>query len=348
MNEKGAHSDEDDFTESQELVNSVIPFLTVAKDPVAVAIDHSNTFIEREYKDGVQAYAKLAGREWTYYVKTLSVNIGRPPDTISRLSVEAGAQSSPFPDYDDTTKIHIDLGPSKVISRLHAELFFDMKDEKWHIIVNGRNGVRVNEMTVRRGQRTSLSSGDVIEIGGTQMMFVLPEERAVIHHTFIERAQALANGEDPDRWNNQPHAHPESMAYTQRPTSSQHLPVSTRGTLGQVPLAPAPPDFKRQSTPASPPVADAGQRPKQPPAYNRGLLLESTEEIDYSLDSAKDLKPPFSYATLISQAILSSSEEKLTLASIYQWIQEQYAFYRHSSSGWQVRTHQRPFTCRYR
>jgi hypothetical protein len=112
VNEEGAHSDEDDFTESQELVNSVIPFLTVAKDPVAVAIDHSNTFIEREYKDGVQAYAKLAGREWTYYVKTLCEH-RTSPDTISRLSVEAGAQSSPFPDYDDTTKIHIDLGPSR-------------------------------------------------------------------------------------------------------------------------------------------------------------------------------------------------------------------------------------------
>ena len=337
MKEEDDPSDEDDLAESQEIVDSVIPSLAVAKDSVSVAIDHANTFIEKEYKDGVQAYAKLAGREWTYYVKTLSVNIGRPPDTMSRQSVEVGAQSSPFPDHEDTTKIHIDLGPSKVISRLHAELFFDMKDGKWHIIVNGRNGLKVNEMTVRRGQRTSLSSGDVIEIGGTQMMFVLPGEKAVIHHIFIDRAQALANGEEPDKWNNQvPHAHPESTAYAPRPESSQGFPINSRGNLGHVPLAPAPPDYKRHSTPASPRVPDAGNRPKQSPSYNRGFMLESTEDIDYSLDSAKDLKPPFSYATLISQAILSSSEEKLTLASIYQWIQEQYAFYRHSSSGWQV------------
>jgi hypothetical protein len=65
------------------------------------------------------------------------------------------------------------------------------------------------------------------------------------------------------------------------------------------------------------------------------MMMESTEEIDYSQDSAKDLKPPYSYATMIAQAIFSSEEEKLTLSSIYQCIMEKYAFYRHSQSGWQ-------------
>ena len=83
--------------------------------------------------------------------------------------------------------------------------------------------------------------------------------------------------------------------------------------------------------------ADLDVRPKQSPAYNRGMMLESTEEIDYSLDSAKDLKPPYSYATMIGQAILASDEEKLTLNNIYTWIMDKYAFYRHSQSGWQVR-----------
>ena len=65
--------------------------------------------------------------------------------------------------------------------------------------------------------------------------------------------------------------------------------------------------------------------------------MESTQDIDYSKDAAKDLKPPFSYATMIAQAIFSSEEEKLTLSNIYAWISERYAFYRHSNSGWQVR-----------
>ena len=65
------------------------------------------------------------------------------------------------------------------------------------------------------------------------------------------------------------------------------------------------------------------------------MMVESTEEIDYSLDSAKDLKPPLSYATMIGQAIMNSDEEKLTLNNIYGWIMEKYAFYRHSQTGWQ-------------
>jgi hypothetical protein len=70
--------------------------------------------------------------------------------------------------------------------------------------------------------------------------------------------------------------------------------------------------------------------------YGRGMMMQSNQEIDYSRDSSKDLKPPFSYATMIAQAIFSSEEEKLTLSNIYSFIAEKYAFYRHSNSGWQV------------
>ena len=67
--------------------------------------------------------------------------------------------------------------------------------------------------------------------------------------------------------------------------------------------------------------------------------MESTQEIDYSRDAAKDLKPSYSYATMIAQAIFSSEEEKLTLSNIYAYIVDKFAFYRHSNSGWQVREH---------
>lgn len=38
-------------------------------------------------------------------------------------------------------------------------------------------------------------------------------------------------------------------------------------------------------------------------------------------------KPPYSYATLISMAIFSSAEKKLTLAEIYQWISQKFLWY---------------------
>jgi hypothetical protein len=47
-------------------------------------------------------------------------------------------------------------------------------------------------------------------------------------------------------------------------------------------------------------------------------------------------RPPFSYASLIAQAILSSPERRLTLRGIYQWLMEQYpALYRPHDSSWQ-------------
>jgi hypothetical protein len=48
------------------------------------------------------------------------------------------------------------------------------------------------------------------------------------------------------------------------------------------------------------------------------------------------LKPPYSYAQLIGMAILRAPKRQLTLAQIYKWISETFAFYRKSQdSGWQ-------------
>ncbi|KAK4509389.1 uncharacterized protein ATC70_007740 [Mucor velutinosus] len=46
-------------------------------------------------------------------------------------------------------------------------------------------------------------------------------------------------------------------------------------------------------------------------------------------------KPPYSYATIIGHAILTSKERKLTLHDIYVWITENYPFYSNDTQGWQ-------------
>ncbi|MGH0120422.1 UNVERIFIED_CONTAM: hypothetical protein FKN15_054758 [Acipenser sinensis] len=45
-------------------------------------------------------------------------------------------------------------------------------------------------------------------------------------------------------------------------------------------------------------------------------------------------KPPFSYATLISQAIKSTPRGRMSLNDIYSWICEQYPFYKNTGAGW--------------
>jgi hypothetical protein len=67
--------------------------------------------------------------------------------------------------------------------------------------------------------------------------------------------------------------------------------------------------------------------------------MDSNEHIDYASDAFKDIKPPCSYATLISQAILSSERKKLSLSHIYEWIQSRFSYYRHLEEGWKVTTY---------
>ncbi|KAI2792736.1 hypothetical protein POX_b02778 [Penicillium oxalicum] len=305
---------EQDPSAQQDLVDLVISYLNIPREELRVSRDHSNA--KTENKQSIQAYAKIAGRNWTYYVKTLHVNIVQPRGYRGRALPE----------------VHVDLGPSKFVSRLHAEIFYDGEETPaWHIRVNGRNGVRLNNMILKRGADAILHCGDIIEVANCQMMFVTPGDDANIHPSFVERAQRIASGQEPDpatqAWEASQPAHPSASQATEpaRPSSS-----------GGPSLAPAPQFLKRQVTPPPRSPDTAGQRTaKQSPLYNRGMMMESTEEIDYSKDSAKDLKPPYSYANLIAQAIFSSEEEKLTLNSIYNWIMDRYAFYRHSQSGWQ-------------
>ncbi|KAL0089446.1 fork head domain-containing protein [Phycomyces blakesleeanus] len=50
----------------------------------------------------------------------------------------------------------------------------------------------------------------------------------------------------------------------------------------------------------------------------------------------KRRRPPFSYSSLIAQAILESKEERMALRDIYNWITEKYpALYNAQDTGWQ-------------
>lgn len=300
----------------------------MSKEPIVASSEYSNDKVQNNSPHKVSAYAKIAGRDWTYFVREQSVNFGRPPDDRPAVN---GA-SSPIADLKDVLPVHIDLGPSKIVSRHHASIFYDadfpVDEGGWHVRVNGRNGVRVNNILVKKGLRKQIKSGDIVEIAGSQMMFVTPGDKVQIDQAFIDRAKALAGGEEVPPYH--------------VPSEPPKHDVASGATPNFPSLAPAPPDFRRETTP---PQYDGGKNQrgvfdsKMPmsPMYGRGMLMESTQEIDYSRDSAKDLKPPFSYATMIAQAIFSSDEEKLTLSNIYSFIADKYAFYRHSNSGWQVR-----------
>ncbi|KAI5283519.1 transcription factor, partial [Ascosphaera atra] len=76
-------SDDDDSMQvNQELVESVIATLgvaTVDNEPVTIGAmnKYGNYKTQQEQTESVKAYAKIAGREWTYFMKKLSITIGR-------------------------------------------------------------------------------------------------------------------------------------------------------------------------------------------------------------------------------------------------------------------------------
>lgn len=57
---------------------------------------------------------------------------------------------------------------------------------------------------------------------------------------------------------------------------------------------------------------------------------------DCSASDGHDIKPAYSYAHLITFAINSSPEKRMTLSEIYQWICDKYPYYQIAGNGWKV------------
>lgn len=292
---------------------------------VQASKDHSNARLSGE--DGINAYGKIVGHGWTFYVKKTTINVGRssdPPQPVDPDNLE---------DF-----IHIDLGPSKMISRRHAMVFFSEQYEggKWILKVRGRNGVRLNMAPVPLDGIRPLGSGDVLEIGGIEMMIVLPEQEPLrIHQSYLRRA-GLSDKDIPAPADDARANHPSSMAG--RPSSSQSSHQAKQARNQQQAIAPAPPNYKRPGTPPS--VRNKTQSvtgPSPTRGGTAGSMMLSTNDMDLSLDEHKGIKPQYSYAQMITQAIMSTAEEKLNLNGIYTYIMSNYAYYRHQQpSGWQV------------
>lgn len=267
--------------------------------PVQASKDHSNAIHEAN-GDGVKAYAKIAAQDWTYYITKLNVNIGRAPEP-----------SHGGPSSNDSAQgaVHIDLGPSKMVSREHASISFNSKDEIWVLYVKGRNGAKVDGQPVKPQTSHPLTSGEVVEIGNVEMMFVLPSELSAlhVHPLFLQRC---GRGTD-------------------TPKAAQPRQYG--------PGTPAKVDLKRPGTPTSSQDHSTATITKSPVAASTPGGLLGASGVDLSLDDNQHIKPQYSYAQMITQAILNAPDGKLNLNGIYNFIMSSYSYYRHQhAAGWQV------------
>nr|XP_020480227.1 forkhead box protein P2-like [Monopterus albus] len=64
------------------------------------------------------------------------------------------------------------------------------------------------------------------------------------------------------------------------------------------------------------------------------LVYSLSSENEYELYKNSDVRPPFTYATLIRQAIMEASDMQLTLNEIYNWFTRTFAYFRRNTATW--------------
>ncbi|KAJ6539064.1 hypothetical protein B0H19DRAFT_1269423 [Mycena capillaripes] len=120
---------------------------------------------ETSAAEKISAYYSLVFPTVTFYVRTLSVTIGR------RCSPNATLATSSAP---DNTPVDVDLGALKSVSRLHAKIEYDQEEDRFVLLVVGRNGAWVDGVWSASGTRAPLGERSQIQIASRTFHFVLP------------------------------------------------------------------------------------------------------------------------------------------------------------------------------
>lgn len=276
------------FEDEQEMINAVTSTLQIPEEQTNVSKMYANG---KNNATEVQAYAKIAGRDWTYYVKSLAVSIGRNTETSNGSNTFNGPL------------IDIDLGPAKIVSRQHATITYNLDLRCWELKVLGRNGARIDGQKINVGSLdvNALHSGAILDVGGTQMMFILPDAPPVVAPKMLEKALAKYN--EINRGNGGKRQRAFSGAFNNGGHRSYHV-------------------YENILLNHSPSSVSA-------------TSLQHNLDEDLSKEESKDIKPPYSYATMITQAILSDPHGVMSLSDIYNWISDHYAYYKFSKTGWQ-------------
>lgn len=110
----------------------------------ATVVNTVEDVAQEHLSDRISAYYSLVFPNFTYYLQTLNVTVGR------RCIPANTASSSENPQVD------VDLGPLKSVSRLHARIEYDEEEERFVLVVVGRNGAWVDGVWSGSGSRVPL------------------------------------------------------------------------------------------------------------------------------------------------------------------------------------------------
>ncbi|KXS21092.1 hypothetical protein M427DRAFT_51371 [Gonapodya prolifera JEL478] len=202
--------------------------------------------------------------------------------------------------------VDVDLGPlteSKTVSRVHARIQYNYRLGKFELAVYGKNGAFLTS-----------NAGD----NGEEQVFVGKGETAIglDHRTRIQIGDVgflfllPTPTQVPPKVPNDIWAS-NDIARTNSRAGKRPLPVD--GTASQSLLA------------------NAEKRPRISARRETPQLSQEMEEEEVTTYR----RPPYPYSQLISMAINSCEEKKMTLNTIYNWICTNYPYFKMGQTGWQ-------------
>uniref|UniRef100_A0AAY5KNJ1 Fork-head domain-containing protein n=1 Tax=Esox lucius TaxID=8010 RepID=A0AAY5KNJ1_ESOLU len=137
----------------------------------------------------------------------------------------------------------------------------------------------------------------------------------------------------------EPKPSPKPLNLVSSVTMSKNLPSVSPPNLPQTPTTPSAPVTPMSQVPQVPSLLSAANVPSMGAMRRRhsdkySMQLSSEIAPNYEFYKNADVRPPFTYATLIRQAIMEASDMQLTLNEIYSWFTRTFAYFRRNAATW--------------
>uniref|UniRef100_A0A4W4F5R8 Forkhead box P2 n=1 Tax=Electrophorus electricus TaxID=8005 RepID=A0A4W4F5R8_ELEEL len=137
----------------------------------------------------------------------------------------------------------------------------------------------------------------------------------------------------------EPKPSPKPLNLVSNITMSKNLPSVSPPNLPQTPTTPTAPITPLSQMPQVPSVLSPASVPSMGAMRRRhsdkySMPLSSEIAPNYEFYKNADVRPPFTYATLIRQAIMDSKDMQLTLNEIYSWFTRTFAYFRRNAATW--------------
>ncbi|KAI0796476.1 hypothetical protein C8Q75DRAFT_729396 [Abortiporus biennis] len=269
---------------------------------------HNDRPIQEPLPEKISAYYSLVFPNFTYYIQTLNVIIGR------RCTPPAAASSS------EHTQVDVDLGSLKSVSRLHAKIEYEEDEERFVLHVLGRNGAWVDGVWSGSGSKVPLGDRSQIQIASRTFHFVLPPPPAP---------------EDSPS--------PSSHSSSGNRPRSPSVDITSISPPSSIPSCSPPPAAVTTPLPKIPPlsVSESLPQPQLPNSNSIRAKLNPKKRKKAEVDAPVLLKPEdippkpqLTYAQLCYRAIKGLSGRG-SLQEICHWIQETFEYYKYSDKDWE-------------